>query len=572
VTAYHYDPMLWPTLGSAVFIGVIALYLWRRRADTTGAFTLALLALLLVVWCLAGAADSAATEFAVQRFWFVFRDSLTLPGVVLAFWFALRYAGLERWLTRPVVIILVGVTIAHVLLDFADGGQLLWTSIWWEREIHGDRTTLGLLFAAFATGMFLLATAVFVLLFARSPAHRTPVAVILVGQIALRVLYPMVVFNVAYVPNIVSGVVGFDFVAVTYTIALFRFRLFDLVPVARQTIVERMPDALLVLDAAGRIADLNDAAERVLGVRARGVLGRPVTVALAPFPTAAASIAQPDLATTTEATFETSAGRGTYEVTRTPLADWQGRAIGHLVLLHDITALRRIGAQLVEQERALAAAQERERMARELHDGLAQDLWLAKLKTGRLAALPELGPDARALNDEITAAIDASLDEARQAVATMRLSGERGGTFCELLGRRLEDFEDRFGLGVEFDCDPELTALAPRAEAETLRIVQEALTNVRRHADATVVRVRAAVEDGRLVLEVRDNGRGFDQSAVGDDSYGLAGMRERAALVGGELEIQSAPQKGTRVTLQVPVNLPVDVGVDVADPVRAGAS
>jgi signal transduction histidine kinase len=102
--------------------------------------------------------------------------------------------------------------------------------------------------------------------------------------------------------------------------------------------------------------------------------------------------------------------------------------------------------------------------------------------------------------------------------------------------------------------------------------VQEALTNVRRHADATVVRVRAAVEDGRLVLEVRDNGRGFDQSAVGDDSYGLAGMRERAALVGGELEIQSAPQKGTRVTLQVPVNLPVDVGVDVADPVRAGAS
>ncbi len=81
----------------------------------------------------------------------------------------------------------------------------------------------------------------------------------------------------------------------------------------------------------------------------------------------------------------------------------------------------------------------------------------------------------------------------------------------------------------------------------------EALTNVRRHADATMVRVRGSVDDGHLVLEVRDNGRGFDPGSVGVTAYGLAGMRERAAGIGAELEIESAPSKGTRVRLVVPL-------------------
>jgi signal transduction histidine kinase len=222
-------------------------------------------------------------------------------------------------------------------------------------------------------------------------------------------------------------------------------------------------------------------------------------------------------------------------------------------MLHETTALRRVEAQLIERERALAAAQERERVARELHDGLAQDLWLAKLKTARLAALPGLRPEARALSSEVGAAVDAGLVEARQAVAAMRISSDRNGTLQELLARSLDDFEDQFGLRVAFECDSALPVLSPHAEAEALRIVQEALTNVRRHADATVVRVDACAQDGRVVLSVADNGRGFDTAGVGNGAYGLASMRERASLIGGELEIESAPRKGTRVRLCVPL-------------------
>ena len=97
-----------------------------------------------------------------------------------------------------------------------------------------------------------------------------------------------------------------------------------------------------------------------------------------------------------------------------------------------------------------------------------------------------------------------------------------------------------------------LPGLSARAQAEVLRIAQEALSNVRRHADATVVRVRASMEADRLVVSVRDNGRGFDPASVGQVAFGLASMRERAALIGGELSIESAPGDGTLVTLVVP--------------------
>ena len=209
--------------------------------------------------------------------------------------------------------------------------------------------------------------------------------------------------------------------------------------------------------------------------------------------------------------------------------------------------------RLAEVESAHAALAERARLARELHDGLMQDLWLAKLKTGRLAATDSLAPEAAVLTDELRTAIDAGLVEAQQAVAAMRLAGEPTGTLRELLSRSVDEFADRFGLRIEFDCLPDLPPLPPRAQAEALRITQEALNNVRRHADATVVRVRAGVEDGLFHLVVGDNGRGFIPDSVGDGAFGLASMRERAALVGGELRIDSRPQDGTRVSLYVPL-------------------
>lgn len=214
----------------------------------------------------------------------------------------------------------------------------------------------------------------------------------------------------------------------------------------------------------------------------------------------------------------------------------------------DLRALRRAHLDLQrlrEAELAEATGEERARLAREIHDGLAQDLWYAKLKQARLAAMEPMTPEARGLAEDVAAAIDASLADARQAVMALRPT--ESGPFAQVLARFVEDFGDRFGILVECTVEPDVEVGSARTQAELLRIVQEALNNVRKHADATLVRVGARRIDGDLWLSISDNGRGFDANLAPPGGYGLRSMAERAAMVGGALTIVTRPQDGTRV-------------------------
>jgi signal transduction histidine kinase len=204
----------------------------------------------------------------------------------------------------------------------------------------------------------------------------------------------------------------------------------------------------------------------------------------------------------------------------------------------------------VEVERA--ALDERARLSRELHDGLAQDLWLAKLKIGRLAASPFLTPEDQLLAEEATKAVDAGLTEARQGVIALRDSADPSQSFATLLERYADDVVDRFGLPVEFDCVGSMPQLPSRTKADLLRIVQEALANAARHADAETIRLSVAATDRELTVAVDDDGRGFDMGDVESGHFGLEMMRERAAAVGAHLTVESTPLAGTRVVVKVP--------------------
>ena len=220
----------------------------------------------------------------------------------------------------------------------------------------------------------------------------------------------------------------------------------------------------------------------------------------------------------------------------------------------DLRALRTAYATLdrlrvTETERA--ALEERSRLAREIHDGLAQHLWFAKLKHERLA--PLVPDSARGLSVEVGQALDAAIVEARQALVTMRSGTDPQLPLGELLSRTVEDFGNRSGLRVRYSSDDLPAAIPARQQAELLRVVQEALTNVGKHADATMVWVRATMEYEELVVTVGDNGRGFDPHAVRNEGLGIRGMEERARLVGGQLALESQPSDGTRVILRMPI-------------------
>lgn len=202
--------------------------------------------------------------------------------------------------------------------------------------------------------------------------------------------------------------------------------------------------------------------------------------------------------------------------------------------------------RLAASQFAAAGLEERARLAREIHDGLAQDLWYAKLKHSRLSQLAAFEGEQEKLSTEVTDAIDSALAEARNAVAAMR-QGAESGPLLELLTRLVDDFADRFVIRAELAVEGPPPELGPRAQAEVLRIVQEGLTNVRKHADATVVRVNVA-NAGDLRLTIADNGRGF-RPGTQAAGFGLESMRQRAESIGAELNVTSEPQNGTRVEL-----------------------
>jgi len=199
---------------------------------------------------------------------------------------------------------------------------------------------------------------------------------------------------------------------------------------------------------------------------------------------------------------------------------------------------------------------ERQRLARELHDSVTQALYSLVLLSEAARRLAG-AQDSSQLQEVVT-----RLGEiGQQALKEMRLMvyelrsltlQERG--LVRALEQRLDAVEKRAGIRASLTTEGTLELAAPVEEA-LYRIVQEALNNALKHASATAVSVRVAAGDGRVEIEVADDGKGFDPDAVRDrGGMGLANMQERIAELGGQLAIRSTPGKGTtvQVTLDVP--------------------
>jgi signal transduction histidine kinase len=192
-----------------------------------------------------------------------------------------------------------------------------------------------------------------------------------------------------------------------------------------------------------------------------------------------------------------------------------------------------------------AALAERRSIARDVHDGLAQELVFI---ADRARRLERRGEDA-AIVSQIEAAAQRGLLEARLTIEALR--APEGEPFARLLARAVDAFQARYPVSVELDVPPALALDAERG-TELLRIAGEAIANAVAHGGAAHVRVRLrAHSDGRLSLRVTDDGAGFDAATV-PEGWGIAGMRERAALLGGRLHVHSHPGAGAVVGVTLP--------------------
>ena len=223
--------------------------------------------------------------------------------------------------------------------------------------------------------------------------------------------------------------------------------------------------------------------------------------------------------------------------------------------LADLAAIAVRTARLRESEEQVTIVTERERIARELHDSLAQVLGQMHLRLRAVDGGAQT-PEVRAELADLADTADEAYRDVRESILGLRetIGGDRGleGALREYLAK----YGRQTGIAVALICDPDACrALEPRAEVQLLRVVQEALTNVRKHAHAGRVSVRIALREARPCITIEDDGAGFDLTTVGPSmtgGFGLVAMRERVEQVGGTLDIVSTPGKGTRIRVQIP--------------------
>jgi signal transduction histidine kinase len=240
---------------------------------------------------------------------------------------------------------------------------------------------------------------------------------------------------------------------------------------------------------------------------------------------------------------------------------WQGNLVGSLVVAGTVYGFVHFFARMIQRSTAettrareeAAVIVERQRIAREMHDRVAQTLFYLTVKLREVdGSLPPEGAEtAREELREAQSNLKETYGQVREVVADLKRQADLED-LGEAVRRAVRDCSQRFGLRVECRIEGELE-LPAASRVHFLAIVQEALANAKRHGGVRRASVLAKKEGRHLIVEVADEGAGFDpECAMRNGGYGLTIMAERARIIGGELLVDSAPGRGTRVTVRVP--------------------
>ena len=247
-----------------------------------------------------------------------------------------------------------------------------------------------------------------------------------------------------------------------------------------------------------------------------------------------------------------------------------------LATLAGLASIAVTSARMREGEQLSAILAERERLAREMHDSLAQVLGVTHLRL-RALGLREDRSGAHANATELNELADfcqEAYGEVREAILDLRESSQTGKSLVDSLRSYLDKYSKQSGIATSLETTPnDELLLAPHSEIQIIRVIQEALTNTRKHSGAASAVVRITKEEGGMAtFVVEDDGRGFDPTPelLDSDGFGLHSMHQRMALIRGTLLIDSALGRGTRVVAAVPaVPTPTQIRGDVNSAVKS---
>ena len=407
--------------------------------------------------------------------------------------------------------------------------------------------------------MMLIGTALLIrAAFYHPSAYRSQTAALIIG--ALAPLMGNLIYLLGFSPD-----PGFEIASLLITVTgvmfawgIFRLRLLDLAPVARNTIIENMSDAIFVLDKLDRVADLNLAARRLISASGGEPIGQPVSQVLGEWQ-AALNAFQNSPAALAEITLKVQDELRHYSLRLSPLVDQRGAPIGRILMLSDVTVFE----QARDAVQRVALLEEREHIARELHDNLAQVLGFVNLQSQAARKVLADGDATRvdAYLTRMASVAQNSQLQMRDYIRQLKAPVPAERRFFSALSATLEKFEHDYGLPVTSDIAPAVSqrGFEPAVGGQLLGMIQEALTNIGKHAGAASVKVSLVAQGDLAQATISDDGRGFDPliPANEEEHFGLRFMRERAHKAGGSLAIRSAPGQGAQIVIHVPLRFAI---------------
>ncbi len=323
---------------TGVGLGVaLGMYCWRHR-NVPGAAGLAFIMLFMVARLVAGMFEVTATEFSNKLVWFRIEEFFPLPATVSGLAFALGYAGLDtRFKLRTYALLTTPILFSIPLSFTNDAHRLIWSQVWLDGRIFFTPGPFNYGMMIYGALLAVITISIFIGLFIQSPLQRWPVGLILLNMFTSRILYFLSVAGVN--PMTLFGPVELatNFVCLIYFVALFRFRLFSILPVARTHAIEQMHDGMLVLDAEARIVDLNRVAQELLGVPRSKVIGREAAQVLLAHPRLL-ELARKQAPSQHDVWIDENR---CYRIHISPLTNPGGFELGKLVLFYDISEEKR---------------------------------------------------------------------------------------------------------------------------------------------------------------------------------------------------------------------------------------
>lgn len=568
---FQYIPYIWPLLISASATLSLGVYAFIRQRHSKCAVSFIVSMFIVTVWSGGNALEMSGVDLPTKLFWANIQYFAYCYSPVALLALCMRFTGYDRWLRNKKFLWLLLLPTIIIILVWTDGlhglmryNMRLDTSGAFPviAKEYGPAFFVHALYEHVINIIALILLALAVI--HRKTVYRKQAVILLIG--ASLIVFP----NFFYITGL-SPIDRFDLTPVFFgpagalmAWAIFRYKMFDLVPLARATVIETMDTGVMVLDLQGRILDINPAFEKIMGTSAKEAAGREAENICGIIPEFAKVCADRNAAHT-EFSVKTDDRIRVFEAVFSPLTDrrgtLRGTLIGRLAMVYEITEKKKEQQRYLEQQRRLAAAHEKERMARDLHDNLGQILGFINLQAqGIRQELVTTGIDTVSDKlDRLVEVTQAAHDEIRAYIKSARSISPSDSDFLESLRNDILHFEQRSGIPTELFTNIDLAEidLAPQIQLHLLSIAKEALNNVQKHSGANHAKLFLTLEKEKLLLLIEDDGRGFTVSDKIDGAgkaFGLSIMKERAMEISAELTVESAPGKGCRVAFTLPVS------------------